>query len=112
MEEISSSLKKQQTTTTIIKSTSTSSPRKNEIILASEQVQIISQLLDKLFIAAHANNDISIILNQEKNVFVDTIQDLYGLSQRRNEKLYQLLQLIGKKIVVVKSSITEVHKHL
>ena len=112
MEEISSSLKKQQTTTTIIKSTSTSSPRKNEIILASEQVQIISQLLDKLFIAAHANNDINIILNQEKNIFVDTIQDLYGLSQRRNEKLYQLLQLIGKKIVVVKRNKNALYEDL
>ena len=53
MEEISSSLKIQQQTTTIIKPSSTSSPVKNEIILASEQVQIISQLLDKLFIAAN-----------------------------------------------------------
>ena len=79
-----------------------SSPTTSENTLASEQVQIISQLLDKLIISAHANSDIRIILDQEKDVFVDIIQDLYGLSQRRNEKLYQLLQLVGKKILVVK----------
>lgn len=73
------------------------SQKKNEIVLASEQVQVISQIVDKLFISAHTNNDIGIILNQEQNVFADIIQDLHGLSQRRDEKLYQLMLLVGKK---------------
>ena len=78
------------------------STKVDEYSLSSEQVQKLLQILNNLLVSAQANNDIRIILEQESDAFVDIIQDFYALEQRRNEKLRQLLETLGKKIVLIK----------
>ena len=78
------------------------STKADEYALSSEQVQKLLQVLNNLFVSAQANKDIRIILEQESDAFVDIVQDFHALEQRRNEKLRQLLEILGKKIVLMK----------